>query len=225
MAPTVDSVNELTEMLRERSYPAAVRELEALHQFAKSQGFDKPHLSLWDATFWSERLREHKYEFEEEQLRPYFPLDSVQTGLFSLAERLFSVKIQPADGEVEIWHPDVRFFHVLEASTGEKIASFFLDPYSRPGEKRGGAWMDVCLQKSRAMNRKPVAYLTCNGSPPVGDAPSLMTFREVETLFHGNDFACVIRNCFLIVMNACRVWTWLAAYANASGIWRCSRYR
>ena len=67
---------------------------------------------------------------------------------------------------------------------GDHIANFYLDPYSRPAEKRGGAWMDVCIGKSKIMNRKPVAYLVCNGSPPVGDQPSLMTFREVETLFH-----------------------------------------
>lgn len=188
MAPSVESVLELTEMLRQRSYPAAQEELKTLLEFAKSKGFEESAFSLWDIAYWSERLREAKYEFEEEQLRPYFPLESVQTGLYSLAERLFSVKIEAADGEVEVWHPDVRFFHVKEAATGERLASFFLDPYSRPGEKRGGAWMDVCLQKSRAMNHLPVAYLTCNGSPPVGDTPSLMTFGEVETLFHGDNF-------------------------------------
>jgi oligopeptidase A len=78
----------------------------------------------------------------------------------------------------------VRYFRIKEESTGDVIAYFYLDPYSRPSEKRGGAWMDVCLGRSRVMHRIPVAYLTCNGSPPVGDKPSLMTFREVETLFH-----------------------------------------
>ena len=185
MAPSPEAVNDLNRMLREKAYPAAVKELEVLLEFAKSKGFEGTELSLWDVPFWSERMREAKYEFEEEQLRPYFPLESVQTGLFDLAERLFSVKIEAADGDADVWHPDVRFFHIKEATTGKRIASFYLDPYSRPGDKRGGAWMDVCLQKSRALNRLPVAYLTCNGSPPVGGKPSLMTFREVETLFHG----------------------------------------
>lgn len=78
----------------------------------------------------------------------------------------------------------VRYFRIKEETSGDVIAYFFLDPYSRPSEKRGGAWMDVCLGRSRVMQRIPIAYLTCNGSPPVGDKPSLMTFREVETLFH-----------------------------------------
>lgn len=76
------------------------------------------------------------------------------------------------------------FFKVLDEVSGEHIASFYLDPYSRPETKRGGAWMDVCIGKSQVLDRKPVAYLTCNGSPQVGDKPSLMTFNEVTTLFH-----------------------------------------
>jgi oligopeptidase A len=102
--------------------------------------------------------------------------------MFSLANRLFGVTITAADGEAQVWHPDVRYFKIQDTATGEHIASFFLDPYSRPAEKRGGAWMDVCLGKSRVLKRVPVAYLTCNGSPPVGDKPSLMTFREVCTV-------------------------------------------
>lgn len=185
MAPSIAAVTDLNLMLRNKAYPASVKELETLFEFAKAKGYEGSKLDLWDVPFWSERLREAKYEFEEEQLRPYFPLESVQSGLFSLAERLFSVKIEAADGEAEIWHPDVRFFNVKDLETGAKIASFYLDPYSRPGEKQGGAWMNVCLQKSRAMGHLPVAYLICNGSPPVGGKPSLMSFREVETLFHG----------------------------------------
>ena len=108
----------------------------------------------------------------------------VHESLFSLAERLFGVTIERADGTEEVWNDDVSFFKIYDSTSKEYIASFYLDPYSRPAEKRGGAWMDVCVGKSKVMNRKPTAYLTCNGSPPVGDKPSLMTFREVETLFH-----------------------------------------
>merc|ERR1711966_139991 len=80
---------------------------------------------------------------------------------------------------------DVMYFDVHDKESGKHIASFYLDPYSRPADKRPGAWMDVCIGKSDACDRNvPVAYLTCNGSPPVGDKPSLMTFREAETLFH-----------------------------------------
>lgn len=183
MAGSVDEVMGLIEMLREKSLPAAQRDLQQVRDFATSKGVDY-QLQLWDVPYWSERLREEQYQYQEEALRAYFPLPAVLDGLFALAERLFGVTIVSADGEAEVWHEDVRFFKVLDTVTKEPIAAFFLDPYSRPAEKRGGAWMDVCLGRSKVLNRKPVAYLTCNGSPPVDGKPSLMTFREVETLFH-----------------------------------------
>ena len=108
-------------------------------------------------------------------------------GLFGLCDRLFGIAIEAADGEAPVWHPDVRFFRVRDRASGNAIAAFYLDPYSRPGNKRGGAWMDECLVRSLRPDGTPVlpvAYLVCNQSPPVGDAPSLMTFQEVETLFH-----------------------------------------
>jgi oligopeptidase A len=183
MAHDVDAVMNLIHMLREKSLPAAQKDLQQLQEYAKSQGFTDT-LKLWDIPFWSERLREAKYEYKDEELRPYFALPNVLTGLFSLANRLFGITIVEATKEVQIWHDDVQFFKVFDEKTGEHIASFYLDPFSRPAEKRGGAWMDVCIGRSKVLGRKPVAYLTCNGSPPVGSKPSLMSFYEVETLFH-----------------------------------------
>jgi oligopeptidase A len=113
----------------------------------------------------------------------------VLDGLFGLSSRLFGVQIEAADGETPVWHEDVRFFRVYDEAD-EEIAAFFLDPYSRPGEKRGGAWMDECMGRSILFGptpgaaRLPVAYLVCNQTPPVGDKPSLMSFGEVNTLFH-----------------------------------------
>lgn len=183
MADSVESVMELTEMLLTKSMPAAENDMTTLKKFAESQGFEE-ELALWDITYYSERLREVEYEFKEEELRPYFSLPNVLDGLFSLANRLFGITIIAADGKEHVWHPDVRFFEIYDSKSKEYLASFFLDPYSRPGVKRGGAWMDVCQGKSKVLNKKPVAYLTCNGSPAIGDTPSLMTFREVITLFH-----------------------------------------
>jgi len=183
MAPSAASVTDLSEMLLAQAMPAAQKEMEELREFARGRGFAE-ELSLWDVPFWSERLREASYEYEEEELRAYFPLPSVLNGLFQLIERLFDVKVVEAAGQAQVWHDDVTFWHINDAATGTHIASFYLDPYSRPAEKRGGAWMDVCINKSRVMDKKPTAYLTCNGTPPVGSKPSLMTFREVETLFH-----------------------------------------
>jgi oligopeptidase A len=189
MASSVDEVRELTDMVAEKAVPSAKRELAEITEFAKENGGDEyagmSKLEPWDVTFWSERLKEVKFDMTDEELRPYFALPAVLDGMFSLLSRIFDVEVKAADGEVEVWNKDVRFFKIFDNATGKHIASFFLDPYSRPADKRGGAWMDVCIGKSEAMNRDiPVAYLTCNGSPPVGDQPSLMTFREVETLFH-----------------------------------------
>ncbi|XP_070570335.1 uncharacterized protein [Ptychodera flava] len=182
MAKDVDEVMTLIRSLKAKCKEAAQREIDQLRSFARSNGF-QGDLAQWDLPYWSERQREHLFNFSEEELRPYFPLDKVLQGLFDLTSFLFGVKIKPADGKAEIWHEDVRFFDILN-DNGEHVASFFLDPYSRPAEKRGGAWMDVALGKSKLLGRKPVAYLICNQSPPVKDRPSLMNFREVETLFH-----------------------------------------
>ena len=189
MAPNVAAVETLLESLRLSSYDAAIAEMETLTAFAKEHDPTLDGLKHWDVAFWSERQREDKFAFNEEELRPYFPLKQVLDGLFDLARRLFGVVITPADDEAPVWHPDVRYFQVAK-DTGEAIAYFYLDPYSRPAEKQGGAWMNVCLQRAKLTTaqgetvRLPVAYLICNQSPPVGKTPSLMNFREVETLFH-----------------------------------------
>lgn len=184
MAPSVAAVEQLMEELRRASYEAATRELEELAAFARDRGFDD-EIKQWDVPFWSERMREEQYGLNDEELRPYFPLPQVLDGLFTLAQRLFGVTITAADGEAPVWHPDVRYFQVA-GEDGEAIAHFYLDPYSRPAEKRGGAWMDDCINRGKVNNqvRLPVAYLVCNQSPPVDGKPSLMNFREVETLFH-----------------------------------------
>lgn len=185
MAPSVDAVLQMFEDLSAPSHPHAKTDLAELQDLAKSSGQSEP-LMHWDVGFWAERLREKLFDYTDEQLRPYFPLPRVLDGLFGLAERLFDVTIERADGEAPVWHEDVQYFKVSDASTGEQMASFYLDPYSRPSEKRGGAWMAGCLDR-RIVNGKvrlPVVHLVCNGTPPVGDTPSLMGFREVETLFH-----------------------------------------
>lgn len=188
MAPSVEAVEKLLEELRQASYDAAVNDLQTLQAYAKSKG-ETESLQHWDISFWAERQREEKFDFNAEELRPYFPLEQVLTGLFDLSKRIFGVTITPADGEASVWHPDVRYFQVAD-ETGTPIAHFFLDPYSRPAEKRGGAWMDECIARARVRStngssvRLPVAYLVCNQTPPVDDKPSLMTFGEVETLFH-----------------------------------------
>jgi oligopeptidase A len=188
MAPSVAAVEKLLEELRVASFDAATEELQELRAFAKTKGFQE-QLMHWDVGFWSERQREEKFAFNDEELRPYFPLAQVLDGLFDLAHRIFGVTVQAADGQAPIWQEDIRYFQIADASN-KPIAYFYLDPYSRPAEKRGGAWMDVCINRGKTTKdgvtatRLPVAYLVCNQTPPVGDKPSLMNFREVETLFH-----------------------------------------
>jgi oligopeptidase A len=194
MAPNVAAVENLLESLRKVSLPAATKERQELQAFAQSQDATVTELMPWDAAFWAERLREQKYDFNDEELRPYFPLEQVLSGLFGLADKLFGIEVTAADGLAPIWHSDVRYFQVkkdgepIAGGASEAIAFFYLDPYSRPGEKRGGAWMDDCIGRAKLTNiegvRLPVAYLVCNQTPPVDGKPSLMSFSEVETLFH-----------------------------------------
>lgn len=189
MAPSVEAVETLLEELRRASFAAAESDLEELKAFAATKGAPDSDLKHWDISFWSERQREEKFAFSAEELRPYFPLTQVLDALFSIVQCLFGVTITAADGP-SVWHEDVRYFQIAD-ETGEAIAYFYLDPYSRPAEKRGGAWMDYCIGRAKITEengtttiRKPVAYLVCNQSPPVDGKPSLMTFNEVETLFH-----------------------------------------
>lgn len=186
MAPSVEAIDKLMGELRSASYDTAVKELADLQAFAAEKGAAEANdLTHWDTAFWAERIREEQYGLNDEELRPYFPLPQVLDGLFALANRIFDITIAPADGTAPVWHPDVRYFQVLSGG-GEPIAHFYLDPYSRPAEKRGGAWMDTCINRGKTAGqvRLPVAYLVCNQAPPVDGKPSLMTFRDVETLFH-----------------------------------------
>ncbi len=184
MAPDVEAVQNMFDELSAASKSHADADLDEIQRLANENGFEG-ELTHWDTAFWSERLRERRFDYTDDQLRPFFPMPRVLDGLFSLSERLFGITIEAADGEAPVWNEDVHYFKVKNEK-GEPIATFYLDAYSRPHEKRGGAWMNDLLGR-RWMDgelRLPVVTLTCNGTPPVGDKPSLMSFREVETLFH-----------------------------------------
>lgn len=184
MAGDVSAVQQMFDRLLEASHEVAKRELEEITELAQQNGHEGP-LSHWDVAFWAERMREQRFAFTDEQLRPFFSLDRVLTGLFELCHRLFGITVKSADGKAPIWHPDVRYYEVFDESQ-QLVAGFYLDPYSRPKDKRGGAWMADCIARSVTPQgtRLPVAHLVCNSTPPSDDVPSLMTFREVETLFH-----------------------------------------
>ena len=177
-AQVLDFLNDLAR----RARPQAQRELEELRTFAREQ-FGADDLAAWDIGYYSEKLRQHRYQLSQEELRPYFPITRVLPGLFAVAERLFDVTIHPLE-EVEVWHPDVRVYEILDAA-GQRRGRFYLDLYARP-HKRGGAWMDGCLARRRLDSgvRLPAAYLVGNFTPPVGDDPALLTHQEVLTMFH-----------------------------------------
>jgi oligopeptidase A len=153
-----------------------------LRRYAKSE-FGLNQLQAWDLAYYAEKLRQHKYAISQEDLRPYFPAPQVIEGLFTIVNRLYGIKVKERQ-HVEVWHDDVRFFDIFD-NTGSLRGGFYLDLYVRTG-KRGGAWMDECIvrKKSASDVQTPVAYITCNFTPPVGDQPALLTHDEVITLFH-----------------------------------------
>jgi oligopeptidase A len=177
MARQPDEVLQFLRELGRVSRPAAEREFAELEEFAGRS------LEAWDVAFYAERLKRARLDVSEEALRPYFPLPRVLAGLFTVVTRLYRVRIV-ARTDVEVYHPDVRYFDILERD-GSLRGGFFLDLYARP-KKRGGAWMDQCVGRIHLAGESalPVAYLVCNFTPPVGEQPSLLTHNEVLTLFH-----------------------------------------
>lgn len=180
MADNVDEILSLLDDLKKVALPKAIDEFNEIKEYAfKNGGSIEP----WDMSFWAERLKENKFSMSEEELKPYFSLENVLKELFNIANNLFGVEIKERNECVEVWHDDVKYYDVYE--DGKIIAGFYLDPYVREGTKRSGAWMDSCVDKNKVLGHDiPVAYLICNGSPPSKDKPSLMSFSDVETLFH-----------------------------------------
>jgi oligopeptidase A len=175
--------------LARRARPFAEHDVEELRAFARNE-LHIEELQAWDVAYASEKLRARRYSFSDQEVKQYFPEDVVIAGLFRVAEALYQVKISPA--KAAVWHEDVRFYEVREATTGAAspvIGQFYLDLYARE-TKRGGAWMDDAIGRRRKAGRiqTPVTYLTCNFSRPLrSDAPgkpALFTHDEVLTLFH-----------------------------------------
>ncbi|MCC6134964.1 MAG: oligopeptidase A [Candidatus Contendobacter sp.] len=182
MADSPDRVLDFLNDLARRAKSQAQREFAELQAFAREQ-FSAPALEAWDIGYYAEKLRLHRYQLSQEEVRPYFPITRVLPGLFTVAERLFGVTIRTLEG-VETWHPDVQVYEIVDAA-GVQRGRFYLDLYARP-HKRGGAWMNGCLARRRLGDavRTPAAYLVCNFSPPVGHDPALLTHSEVVTMFH-----------------------------------------
>lgn len=182
MARDTQDVLDFLSDLAARSKPYAEKDLAELTTFAKDE-FDVTELNAWDMSYYAEKLREHRYAVSQEMVRPYFPAPKVINGLFGVVKELYGLKIVE-NADVDVWHDDVKYFEIRDEQDTLR-GSFYLDLYARP-HKRGGAWMDVCLERKRTDEglQHAVAYLTCNFTPPVGDTPALLTHSEVTTLFH-----------------------------------------
>lgn len=182
MAESPQQVLEFLDDLARKAKPFAEREFAEVQAFAHTLGIDE--VQAWDVAYVSEKMKQAQFDFSEEDLKPYFPADRVISGLFALVEKLFGVRIEQQQAHIDLWHSDVRFYLVYDR-TGTVQACFYLDLYARQ-HKRGGAWMsDFCGRFRRQDGLQiPVAFMTCNSSPPVGDKPALFTHDEVVTLFH-----------------------------------------
>jgi oligopeptidase A len=209
MAETPQQVVDFMRELAQRARPFAEKDLVELREFAKTKlGLDD--MRSWDVAYASEKLREQRYAFSEQEVKQYFPEDAVMAGLFKLVETLFGLQIKPA--QAPVWHETVRFFDIRDAKDN-LVGQFYFDLYAR-NSKRGGAWMDDVITRRRLSGdssrpphlnplpqageeaneslrasfdgaiQTPVAYLNCNFSAPVGGKPAVFTHDEVQTLFH-----------------------------------------
>ena len=182
MAHDTGAVVGFLKELATKSKPIAQQEYEELQTFAKNE-LSLTDLQPWDVLYASEKLRQNTYAISQEALKAYFPEPKVVSGLFEIVKRLYGLDISEVK-DVQTWHKDVRFYQIKDQS-GQLRGRFFLDLFARPN-KRGGAWMAecICRRKTDAGVQTPVAYLTCNFAPPVGNEPALFTHYEVNTLFH-----------------------------------------
>jgi oligopeptidase A len=182
MARSPDEAVAFLRDLAARARPVAERDLEEMRGFA-AQTLGLHDLQPWDMAYVAEKLRRARYAIDEEQIKAYFPVPKVMDGVMALLRRLFGITLVRRD-DVDVWHPDAAYYDLVNPD-GTRFAGVYLDLYARAG-KRGGAWMGVCRPRFRDADRLhlPIAYLTCNFAPPTGDAPSLLTHRDVLTLLH-----------------------------------------
>ncbi len=196
MASTSAEVKDLLDGVASKAKPLAQDEYDVMNEFAKKQGYVEDEMLQWDTTYASFKYREQKLGLNHQEVKKYFTLEKTLEGLFAITKEVLGVVVSSAedlDGSaIPKWHEDVRYYTVKDAESGQKIAAFFLDPFARPGLKRGGAWMNVCQQRfyreadSGLCERAilPTAYLVCNSLKPSKGEPALLDFSDVVTLFH-----------------------------------------
>jgi len=182
MAKQPEEVMNFLEDLADKSWRQARKDFADLQSFAK-QYHGINNLQSWDLTYYSEKMRQHFYQLSQEEVKAYFPITRVLPGLFAVVEKLYGLQISEIS-DFDSWHPDVRFFQIHD-EFGVLRGKFYFDLYART-KKRGGAWMDDCVgrKKINDLIQTPIAYLTCNFTPPTSTEPSLLSHDDVTTLFH-----------------------------------------
>jgi oligopeptidase A len=180
MAKNPQEVLDFLRNLAQRAKPFATKDMADLERYADKLGLDQ--LQAWDVAYVSEKLREQRYAFSDQEVKQYFPESRVLQGLFRVINGLYGVEVRKA--KAALWHADASFYEIVNKD-GSLVGQFYLDLYARD-KKRGGAWMDDVITRRRKAHgiETPVAFLTCNFSAPVGDKPALFTHDEVITLFH-----------------------------------------
>ena len=182
MAKQPKEVINFLEDLADKSWRQARKDFADLQSFAK-QYHGINNLQSWDLTYYSEKMRQHFYQLSQEEVKAYFPITRVLPGLFAVVEKLYGLQISEIS-DFDSWHPDVRFFQIHD-EFGVLRGKFYFDLYART-KKRGGAWMDDCVGRKKINDQiqTPIAYLTCNFTPPTSTEPSLLSHDDVTTLFH-----------------------------------------
>lgn len=182
MAKSPKAVQSFLQSILDKALPAAQKEFKALEAFAKDH-LDIPSIEKWDAAYVSEKLRQETFNFEEEILKPYLPLNEAVIGMFTIAQKLFGLRFEQTD-ELELYHPEVAAYKVTDEK-GTFVSYFYTDFHPRPG-KRGGAWMTSFRSQYQQNNEnhRPQIAIVCNFSKPTSKAPALLTFNELTTLFH-----------------------------------------
>lgn len=187
MAKNGQAALEFVEDLHRKTKPAFDAENKELEAYRTDKTGKTGPLAPWEQAYWAERLRRERFDLDEEELRPYFPVGQVLDGLFAITEHVFGVRVTERGADKpEVWDPDVRYYDVSDAASGERLGAFYADWFPRES-KRGGAWMNTLIDGERAVGKDRTPHLGLmagNMSPPVGGNPALLTHNEVETVFH-----------------------------------------
>ena len=182
MAKSPEKVHDFLQQLYNKALPVAKREILELEEFAKDQGFENK-LQSYDASYYSEKLKQSLFNIDDEVLKPYFSLDKVINGAFNTAQLLYGITFKERF-DIDKYHPDVKTYEVSDKN-GDLLSVFYADFFPRKG-KRAGAWM-TSFQDQYELNdvdHRPHISIVCNFNKPSGDSPSLLTFNELTTLFH-----------------------------------------